>query len=200
MSNKMISNDFCHSKWVMNETRFAKKMKTTEAPIKTLHHLLEEDVRRFVSGENELSLALERWTKLAGSVKLKNNLIKYHDQVKIHIEELDRFLEEEDLNYLFSNDDILHSFVKNTDRKLTECEDASVRDAALLASIQNINHFKIGSYGTAAAFANALGRTKTAQLFHDFEVNEKQMDDRLSQLAVYEINLTALTHVQIERK
>jgi ferritin-like metal-binding protein YciE len=178
-----------------------KKMKaTTDAPIKTLHHLMEDDVRRFVSGENELSLALERWTKLAGSVKLKNNLIKYHDQVKHHIEELDRFLEEEDLQYLFSNDDVMHSLVQNTDRKLSECGDASVKDAALLACIQNINHFKIGSYGTAAAFANTLGRSKTAQLFHDFEVNEKQTDDRLSQLAEHEINQSALTNVKLENK
>ncbi len=175
-------------------------MKATETPIKTLHHLMEDDVRRFVSGENELSLALERWTKLAGSIKLKNNLVKYHDQVKQHIEELDRFLEEEDLEYLFSNDDVMHSLVQNTDRKLSECAESSVKDAALLACIQNINHFKIGSYGTAAAFANALGRIKTAQLFHDFEVNEKQTDDRLSQLAEHEINLSALTAVKLEKK
>lgn len=161
---------------------------------------MEDDVRRFVSGENELSLALERWTKLASSVKLKNNLIKYHDQVRMHIEELDRFLEEEDLEYLFSNDDVMHAIVQNTDRKLSECGDISVKDAALLASIQNINHFKIASYGTAAAFANTLGRSKTAQLFHDFEVSEKKSDDRLNQLAEHEINQSALTAVKLENK
>lgn len=177
-----------------------KKMKAKETPIKTLHHLMEDDVRRFVSGENELSLALERWTKLASSVKLKNHLIKYHDQVKIHIEELDRFLEEDDLEYLFSNDDVMHAFVQNIDRKLSECGDISVKDAALLASIQNINHFKIASYGTAAAFANTLGRIKIANLFHDFEVGEKQTDDRLSQLAEHEINQSALTSVKLENK
>jgi hypothetical protein len=32
---------------------------------------------------------------------------------------------------------------------------------------------------------------KAAQFFHQAEVNEKQIDDRLSQLALYEINSRA---------
>jgi ferritin-like metal-binding protein YciE len=71
------------------------------------------------------------------------------------------------------------------------CSDAEVKDACLLSSIQEINHYKISAYGTAAAFASTLGMDATAQVFRKAEVNEKQIDDRLSQLAAFEINLKA---------
>jgi len=42
---------------------------------------------------------------------------------------------------------------------------------------------------------NVLGKTNIGLLFHQFEVNEKQIDDRLSQLAEYEINNQAIMHL-----
>jgi ferritin-like metal-binding protein YciE len=54
--------------------------------------------------------------------------------------------------------------------------------------VQGINHFKISIYGTSAAFAKTLNLEKAAAMFHEMEVNEKQIDDRLSQLAEHEIN------------
>jgi ferritin-like metal-binding protein YciE len=61
----------------------------------------------------------------------------------------------------------------------------------LLASVQAINHYKISVYGTAAAFAGALELEKHALFFREAAVNEKQIDDRLSQLAQHEINVNA---------
>ncbi|MBS1527817.1 MAG: DUF892 family protein, partial [Bacteroidetes bacterium] len=72
--------------------------------------------------------------------------------------------------------------------RLSNCANPQVRDACLLASIQSINHFKISTYGTAAAFAEALDMGKMSAIFHELEINEKHIDDRLSQLAEYEIN------------
>ena len=85
----------------------------------------------------------------------------------------------------------MHAFIAEAEEKMNNCFDFSIRDACILASVQNINHFKISSYGTAAAFANTLGMAKTAVLFHECEVSEKQIDDRLSQLAEHEINIIA---------
>ena len=59
------------------------------------------------------------------------------------------------------------------------------------------NHFKISTYGTAAAFANALNMEKQASVFHEAEVNEKQIDDRLSQLAEHEINIKAKAPIEL---
>jgi ferritin-like metal-binding protein YciE len=91
----------------------------------------------------------------------------------------------------------MHAFIEETGEKLSNCTDPEIKDACLLASIQAINHFKISMYGTAAAFANALEMDKQACLFHEAEVNEKQIDDRLTQLALYEINNHAKSPVTL---
>ena len=85
----------------------------------------------------------------------------------------------------------MQAFIEEAGEKLNTCRDVAVKDACLLASIQVISHYKISTYGTAAAFAKALGMDHPSAVFHEAEINEKQIDDRLTQLAEHEININA---------
>lgn len=165
-------------------------MKTIQT-IQNLHQLLDEDCRHFSVSEAALHNALPVWIKKSGSVKLKNILQLYHEQVKQHIKQIDSFIEEENIIYIDAGNNIMKAFITDTEDKMNSCSNSTVRDAGILASVQNINHYKIASYGTAAAFADTLGMAKTALLFRRFETNEKQIDERLSQLAIHEINREA---------
>lgn len=159
--------------------------------ITTLHNLLDADASRFISSELKLKRSLAVWINVASSVKLKTVLQKYVDFVQQHVEKMNAFFEEEKISSLSVSSRVMEAFIEETNEKLLNCTDAEVKDACLLASIQAINHFKISTYGTAAAFANALGMEKQAAVFHEAEVKEKQIDDRLSQLAEHEINARA---------
>jgi ferritin-like metal-binding protein YciE len=159
--------------------------------ITTLHNLLDYDASKFCSAEIQLKKSLPEWINHAGSLKLKTVLQKYFDFVQQHVQKMDAFFEEEKINSFQLNNRVMQAFIEEADEKLNKCTDAEVKDACLLACIQAINHFKISTYGTAAAFAKALGMEKTAAVFHEAEVNEKQIDDRLSQLAEHEINIKA---------
>lgn len=161
--------------------------------ISTLHNLLDYDAHKFTSAEIELKNSLPGWINQASSLKLKAVLQKYLDMVLQHVDKMERFFEEENITSLCLTNRVMRAFIEETDEKLAQCADAEVKDACLLACIQVINHFKISTYGTAAAFANALGMDKQAGVFHTIEINEKQIDDRLSQLANYEINTLAKT-------
>jgi ferritin-like metal-binding protein YciE len=160
-------------------------------PIATLHHLLDFDLSRFCSAEIQLKNILPEWINKANALKLKDVLYRYQDYVLKHAEKLEKFVEEEGITSLILKNPVMNAFIEETEEKLFNCSDAEVKDACLLASIQSINHYKISTYGTAAAFAKALGMEKTAAVFHEAEVNEKQIDDRLTQLANFEINTKA---------
>ncbi len=159
--------------------------------ITTLHQLLDYDARKFTSAEIQLKKSLENWISQAGSMQLKIVLQKYHAFVLEHVQKMESFFEEEAINSLSFNNRIMQAFIEESNEKIASCADAEVRDACLLACIQAINHYKISIYGTAAAFANELAMEKFAAVFHESEINEKQIDDRLSQLAAHEINLKA---------
>jgi ferritin-like metal-binding protein YciE len=108
---------------------------------------------------------------------------------------MDKYFESEELQFVYNNHKVMATLVSDSEERILRCEDFTVKDACILSCIQNINHYKIGCYGTAAAFSNVLGKNNIASLFHQFEVNEKQIDDRLSQLADYEINNQAIMHL-----
>jgi ferritin-like metal-binding protein YciE len=116
-------------------------------------------------------------------------LQKYHDFVVQHVTKMESFFEEEEIISLSLTNRVMQAFIEEANEKLNSCSDVFVKDACMLACIQAINHYKISIYGTASAFARELEMEKYAGIFHESEVNEKQIDDRLSQLAEHEINL-----------
>ena len=166
--------------------------------ITTLHKLLDYDARKFTSAEIQLKNSLPEWINNAGSLQLKTVLQNYLDFVQKHVQKMDSFFAEEKINSLSLTNRVMRAFIEETEEKLANCTDAEVKDACLLACIQAINHFKISTYGTAAAFANALGMEKQAAIFHEAEVSEKQIDDRLSQLAEHEINIKAKAPILLQ--
>jgi ferritin-like metal-binding protein YciE len=159
--------------------------------IANLHDLLDYNARKFTNAEIQLRNSLNEWIVRASSLKLKAVLQKYLDFIQLHVLKLEGFFVAEQISSLSSTNRIMKSFIEETEEKLNNCVDAEVKDACLLASVQDINHFKISLYGTAAAFARELNMDKFASVFHEAEINEKQIDDRLSQLAEHEINTRA---------
>ncbi len=166
-------------------------MTENNLPVTTLHELLDNDVSKFSSAEIQLQKVLPDFINMAVSMKLKNVLLKYLDFIVKHVQNMESFFEEEKINALSLNNRIMHAFIEEAKEKLSDCKSAEVKDACLLSCIQAINHFKISMYGTAAAFAKELGMEKQSAFFREAEVNEKQIDDRLSQLAEHEINIMA---------
>ena len=173
-------------------------MSENSQPIVTLHDLLDYDAGKFTSAEIQLKKSLQQWIQEATALKLKGMLQKYLDYVHQHVQNMENFFEEEKFTSLSLSCPVTKTFIEETDSKVSNCSDAAVKDACLLACVQAINHYKISTYGTAAAFANVLGMEKHAAVFHEAEVNEKQVDDRLSQLAEHEINPMARTPDRIE--
>lgn len=170
-------------------------MSQDQPTITNLHSLLDYDARKFLRGEILLLQQLPDWINAAESVKLKIVLQKYQDFIQQHVQVLDRFFETEEIVSISLENRIMQAFIEDARQKMKVCEDAAIKDACLLAAIQAINHYKISAYGTAAAFTNALGMEAQAEIFHKAEVDEKQIDDRLSQLAEHEVNQLAKTPI-----
>ncbi len=165
--------------------------------INNLQSLLDYDARKFVIAEVQLKQILPVWIKNAGSLKLKTVLQKYHDLSVQHIDQMQHFLEEEQISSLSTTNRIMQAFIDETEEKSGNCCDPASKDACLLAAVQSINHFKISMYGTAAAFAKALEMKEAAVVFHEAEINEKQIDARLTKLAEEEINVFAKAPIEL---
>ena len=173
-------------------------MAKDEQPIINLHNLLDHDACSFCCAEADLKKILPHWISKAKSLQLKTVLQKYLDHVEDNIKKADAFCIEENIKLFNVTNRVMKAFIDEAEEKTSMCADAAIKDACLLASVQAINHFKISMYGTAASFAIELGMEKYAAVFHESEVKEKQTDDRLSQLAKYEINQYAKSTLVLE--
>lgn len=173
-------------------------MAENKPSIATLHNLLDYDAQKFISAELQLRNSLPNWITKSTSLKLKNVLQKYLDFIEKHIEKLEDFFAQETISSLSSNNRVMKSLIDEVEEKTAFCIDSEIQDACVLAGVQAINHYKISAYGTAAAFANALSMEKYAVVFHEADINEKQIDDRLSQLAEHEINIKAKTPIVLK--
>jgi ferritin-like metal-binding protein YciE len=65
-----------------------------------------------------------------------------------------------------------------------------VKDAAIIGAAQRVEHYEMAGYGTVRAFAELLGETEHVSLLQETLNEEKQADEKLTQLAE-EINASA---------
>ena len=66
--------------------------------------------------------------------------------------------------------------------------DDTVRDAALIAAAQRVEHYEMSGYGTARTFAEQLGHTQAVQLLEATLEEEKTTDAKLTQIAQAIVN------------
>ena len=163
-------------------------------PTKTLsglRHLLDEDSTRLIGAESVLRHHMTEWLRTNHYLSLNMVLQNYLDIIEEHIEKLNAFLEVEQMPSEYISSRVMQGYIDEINEKLVQCTAQEVKEACLLAGIQSICHYKISSYGTAAAFAIALELKHAASIFHQAESDEKDVDQRLSHLAQHEINMKA---------
>jgi ferritin-like metal-binding protein YciE len=66
--------------------------------------------------------------------------------------------------------------------------DDQVRDAAIIAAAQRVEHYEIAGYGCARTFATQLGNEEAATLLQHSLDEEKAADDKLTRIATQHVN------------
>ena len=86
--------------------------------INTLHQLLEDDMRKFIVAEKTLQHTIPLWIKLVNSVKLKTILLKYFDQIKDHVTQMDKYFESEELQFVYNNHKVMATLVSDSEERI----------------------------------------------------------------------------------
>ena len=74
---------------------------------------------------------------------------------------------------------------------MEETEVGDVRDAAIIAAAQKVEHYEIATYGTLRVYAATLGENKAELLLSKTLEEEKNADVSLTKIAVAHINADA---------
>lgn len=85
----------------------------------------------------------------------------------------------------------MEGIIKEGEKMMEADASDEVRDAAIIASAQKVEHYEICGYGTARTYARELQLNDVANLLEQSLKEEYEADDLLTQLAVSRINLEA---------
>ncbi len=150
------------------------------------------ELQEIRSLESQLAEGLLRMAEMASHRALKLALSDHQKQAEVQGKRIESILDKHGANPRVHTDQAMEALLKETDKILKMVKGEDLRDAALIASAQRIEHYEIAAYGTAAALAGQLDFRDDQQLLHESLEEEKGMDALLTSLAKSEVNQDAL--------
>ena len=85
--------------------------------------------------------------------------------------------------------DAMDGLLSEAESIISDTEKGSaIRDAGLILAAQKVEHYEIATYGTLAAFADAMKETKVAKMLRSILKDEKKSDKALTALALDSVN------------
>ncbi|BDO03538.1 hypothetical protein KAM622c_31250 [Klebsiella quasipneumoniae subsp. quasipneumoniae] len=145
-------------------------------------HLLSDTY----SAEKQLTRGLAKLARAASSEKLSAAFNAHLEETQGQIERIDQIIEQESglkIKRMKCVESMLESMAGRIDNYPEEKNE--VRDAALIAAAQKVEHYEIASYGTLVTLAEQLGYKKAVKLLAETLEEEKQTDVKLTDLSVY---------------
>jgi len=157
----------------------------------SLHELLIEEMKDLYSAENQLLKALPKMAKAASAPELKEAFTSHLEETRGQVQRLEEIFEELEASPRGKKCKAMEGLIAEGKDIIEEDGNPSVKDAALIASAQRVEHYEIAGYGCVRTFANLLGLQSIANKLQETLDEEGAADHKLTELAETIINVDA---------
>jgi len=175
----------------MSVSSWFSKMTGTALTLDNLENVLELQLRDLYSAEQQLIDALPKMADAASNPDLKSAFqthLAETRQQKTRLEQAFRKLGKEPTA---ETCDAMKGLISEGDEIISLDGDPDVKDAALIAAAQRVEHYEMAGYGCARTFARRLGHNSVGDLLQETLDEEANADKILTHLAESFINVTA---------
>ncbi len=153
------------------------------AELKNLEDLFVQKLRYVYDAEQRLTKALPKMAKAASASDLKAAFEMHLKETEAHIARLEQlfglFAQKPDAD----TNDAIKGLVSAGGDMTSLDADEPVRDAAIIAAAQEAEHYEIAAYGTMRTWARVLNKPEAMQLLEFTLEEEKQADQKLTDIA-----------------
>ena len=163
----------------------------------SLQELYVEQLRDLYDAEQQIIKALPEMIDAASTTELKSALEEHLEITKVQATRLDRIfaaLGEEPKGEKCKG---IEGVIKEGSSLIADIENPNVRDAAIIASAQRVEHYEMAGYGTARTYAMLFQDAEASQLLQQTLAEEVEADQKLTDLAS-DINANALGEEPIQ--
>ena len=156
-----------------------------------MNDLLEYELRDLYSAETQLLQALPKMAEAASNTSLKEAFENHLEETRDQQRRLDQIGESLGVDLKGETCQAMQGLIKEGQEVIEMQGDSEVKDAALIAAAQRVEHYEIAGYGAAYHFAKQLGEKEVQELLEQTLVEEKDANSKLSHLALESINQEA---------
>jgi ferritin-like metal-binding protein YciE len=151
--------------------------------IENLRELLVHELKDLYSAETQLVKALPKMAKAATDEDLVAAFEEHTEQTQTHVERLDRIFELLGEKPRGKTCEAMKGLVAEGQEVMSEEATDEVKDAALIAAAQKVEHYEIAGYGTVRTFASLLGQQEVADILQETLDEEGETDKKLTEIA-----------------
>lgn len=159
--------------------------------IDNLQALFLHELKDAYDFEHRILDGLEEMEQAADAEPLQQAFRQHYQQTERQIERLERVFAELGEEPKREPCDGIQGILEEGSEVADADGDPAAIDAALIAGAQRVEHYEIAAYGTLRAYAQHLGYDRAAKLLQETLDEESQTDEKLTRLAVDNINQQA---------
>jgi ferritin-like metal-binding protein YciE len=119
----------------------------------------------------------------ATDVQLKQAFQSHLQETRVHVTRLQDILRQENREVDAIKCKVLSALVTEAEDMIKDATDLTVRDVALIAAAQRVEHYEIASYGAVRRWAQILGEAEQAALLDQTIQEEGHADHLLTSIA-----------------
>ncbi len=149
----------------------------------SLRQLYLDELKDLYSAETQLTKALPKMAKASSNSELRQAFEEHLRQTSEHVSRLEQIFEMLDEKPTGKKCLGMEGLVKEGAENMQEDYEDAVMDAAIIGAAQRVEHYEIAAYGTAREFAKLLGEEEHVSLLEETLEEEKETDQKLTQLA-----------------
>jgi ferritin-like metal-binding protein YciE len=162
-----------------------------------LKHLYIEELKDLYSAETQMVKALPKMANAASSEDLRAGFEEHFGQTKEHVVRLEKILKALGESPKGKKCKGMEGLIKEGSEMIEEDPAPEELDAGLISAAQRVEHYEIAGYGCVSTYAKLLGEDQAVSLLRLTLEEEKETDEKLTQLAGG-INLEAVESEESE--
>ena len=157
-----------------------------------LEKLFTDSLKDIYWAEKQLTKTLPKMKKAATTDELKSAIEEHLAQTEGHVKRLEQVFDMCGKKVQAKKCDAMEGLIKEGESVVEDTQDGSMtRDAGIIMSAQKVEHYEIATYGSLVQIAKTLGMNDAADVLHLTLDEEKQADEKLTEVAEWHVNQAA---------
>jgi ferritin-like metal-binding protein YciE len=159
--------------------------------LNSLDDLLVVQLQDLYDAEQRLTNALPRMAEASSNNQLRSAFWEHLGETKQHVARLERIFDALGLSPERETCEAMKGLIAKGEEAINADGESDVKDAALIAAAQRVEHYEIAGYGSVRSFAQQLGLQKIAQLLQLTLDEEYGADATLTKIAESSVTVGA---------